>query len=194
MNYPLWNLFLTMLWLFIWIVLIVLVIWAILSIIRSHDLSGWGKAGWLIVVILVPFIGVFAYLIARGAHLAGEQVETANAPLDEAARTYERFEAQGKGSADELAKLANCATGASSPTRNSSRARPRLLASGLTSHAGRHDARQGAAEDHGGSSPGVKGVRPVGWFLPSPGFRSELNLCSRSALVCLPAFPRPPGR
>ena len=44
MNYPLWNLFLTMLWLFIWIVLIVLVIWAILSIIRSHDLSGWGKA------------------------------------------------------------------------------------------------------------------------------------------------------
>ena len=66
MNYPLWNLFLTMLWLFIWIVLIVLVIWAILSIIRSHDPSGWGKAGWLIVVILVPFLGVFAYLIARG--------------------------------------------------------------------------------------------------------------------------------
>ena len=97
LNYPLWNLFLTMLWLFIWIVLIVLVIWAILSIIRSHDLSGWGKAGWLIVVILVPFIGVFAYLIARGAHLAGEQVETANAPHDEAARAYERFEAQGKG-------------------------------------------------------------------------------------------------
>ena len=106
MNYPLWNLFLTMLWLFVWIVLIVLVIWAILSIIRSHDLSGWGKAGWLIVVILVPFLGVFAYLIVRGAHLAGEQVETANAPQDEAARRYERFEAQGRGSADELAKLA----------------------------------------------------------------------------------------
>ena len=48
MNYPLWNLFLTMLWLFIWIVLIVLVIWAILSIIRSHDLSGWqGRGGSL---------------------------------------------------------------------------------------------------------------------------------------------------
>jgi hypothetical protein len=45
-------------------------------------------------------------LIARGAHQAGEQVETANAPQDEAARTYERFEAQGRGSADELAKLA----------------------------------------------------------------------------------------
>jgi type VI protein secretion system component VasK len=106
MNYPLWDLFLTMLWLFVWIVLIFLVVWAIMNIIRSHDLSGWGKAGWLIVVILVPFIGVFAYLIVRGTHLAEEQVETANAPQDEAARRYERFEAQGKGSADELAKLA----------------------------------------------------------------------------------------
>ncbi len=106
MNYPLWNLFLTMAWLFIWIVLAVLVIWTVLSIFRSHDLSGWGKTGWLILVILVPFIGVFAYLIARGAHLASEQVEAANAPQDEAFRTYERFEAQGKGSADELTKLA----------------------------------------------------------------------------------------
>jgi len=37
--------------------------------------------------------------------LAGEQVATANAPQDEGSRRYERFEAQGKGSADELAKL-----------------------------------------------------------------------------------------
>lgn len=106
MNYPLWDLFLTMLWLFVWIVLIVLVIWTAMSIFRSHDLSGWGKTAWLIFVILVPFIGVFAYLIARGAHAAGEQVEAANAPQDEAFRSYERFEAQGKGSADELTKLA----------------------------------------------------------------------------------------
>ena len=54
MNYPLWNLFLTMLWLFFWIVLIFLVIRAIMSILRSDDLSGWGKVGWLALVILVP--------------------------------------------------------------------------------------------------------------------------------------------
>jgi Phospholipase_D-nuclease N-terminal len=99
-NYPLWDLFVTMLELFIWIVLIVLVVWVILSIFRSHDLSGWAKVGWLVLVILVPFIGVFAYLIVRGAHLAGEQVATADAPQDEAARRYERFEAQDKGGAD----------------------------------------------------------------------------------------------
>jgi hypothetical protein len=96
MNYPLWNLFLTMLWLFFWIVLLFLVIRTIMSILRSNDLSGWGKAGWLVLVILVPYIGVFAYLIVRGAHLAGEQVEHANAPQDAGIRNYESWESQGK--------------------------------------------------------------------------------------------------
>ena len=96
MNYPLWNLFLTMVWLFFWIILIFLVIRAIMSILRSHDLSGWGKAGWLALVILVPYIGVFAYLIVRGAHLAGEQVERSDAPQDAAFRNYESWESQGK--------------------------------------------------------------------------------------------------
>ena len=45
MNYPLWDLFLTMCWLFVWIVLIVLVIWTVMSIFRSRDLTGWGKTG-----------------------------------------------------------------------------------------------------------------------------------------------------
>ena len=90
----------TMLELFVWIVLIVLVVWTILSILRRSDLRAWAKVGWLVLVIVVPFIGVFAYLIVRGAHLAGEQVATADAPQDEAARRYERFEAQGKGDAD----------------------------------------------------------------------------------------------
>jgi len=96
MNYPLWNLFLTMLWLFFWIVLIFLVIRAIMSILRRDDLSGWGKVGWLALVILVPYIGVFAYLIVRGARLAGEQVESANAPQDAGFRKYESWESRGK--------------------------------------------------------------------------------------------------
>ncbi|MGH3149628.1 MAG: SHOCT domain-containing protein [Streptosporangiaceae bacterium] len=106
-NYPLWDLFVTMFELFIWVVLIFLVIRAVLSIFRSQDLSGWGKAAWLLLVILVPFIGVFAYLIVRGAHLAGEQMEQANAPQDDRSRAYERFEAQGRHSAGDLTKLAD---------------------------------------------------------------------------------------
>ena len=104
-NYPLWNLFMTMLELFVWIVLIVLVVYVILSIFRSHDLSGWAKVGWLVLVILVPFIGVFAYLIVRGAQLAKEQAEQEGQPQNEAYRAYASFEA--RGSADELTKLAD---------------------------------------------------------------------------------------
>ena len=107
MNYPLWDLFVTMLWLFVWIVLIFLIFWVALSIFRSHDLSGWGKAGWLALIILLPFIGIFAYLIVRGGHLATAQVDEANAPQDEAYRAYGRHEAQGKSSGDELTKLAD---------------------------------------------------------------------------------------
>jgi len=104
-NYPLWNLFLTMLYVFVWVVLIFLIFWVAVSIFRSKDLSGWGKAGWLIFIILVPFIGVFAYLIVRGSHMATEQAEVASSPQGEAYRAYDRLES--RGSADELSKLAD---------------------------------------------------------------------------------------
>jgi hypothetical protein len=104
-NYPLWDLFLTMLYVFVWAVLIFLVFWVALSIFRSQDLSGWGKAGWLILVIVLPFIGVFAYLIVRGSRMAREQAEVPYSPQNEAYRAYDRFES--RGSADELSKLAD---------------------------------------------------------------------------------------
>lgn len=58
-------------------------------------------------MIFVPLLGVLAYLIARGGHLANEQVSEGNAPQDEAYRRYARSEAQGRQSADELSKLAD---------------------------------------------------------------------------------------
>ena len=66
MNYPLLNVFLTIFWFFIWCLWIFLVVWTIILIFRSRDLSGWAKAGWLVFVVLVPLIGVLAYLVARG--------------------------------------------------------------------------------------------------------------------------------
>jgi hypothetical protein len=106
-NYPLLDVFLTMLWFFVWCVWIFLVVWTLLSIFRRRDLSGWAKAAWVVFVIFIPLLGVLAYLIARGGHLAEEQVSEYNAPQDEAARVYGRHEAQGRQSADELTKLAD---------------------------------------------------------------------------------------
>ena len=107
MNYPLLDVFLTMMWFFVWCVWIFLVVWTLILIFRRQDLSGWAKAAWIVFVIFIPLLGVLAYLIARGGHLANEQVSDYNTPQDEASRRYVRSEAQGRHTADELSKLAD---------------------------------------------------------------------------------------
>jgi hypothetical protein len=106
MNYPLLDAFWTMLWFFLWILWFFLLFRIILDIFRSKDLGGWGKAGWLIFVIILPFLGVFVYLIARGSKMAQRDVEDAQA-ADQAARSYIRDVAQESSPADQLAKLAD---------------------------------------------------------------------------------------
>ncbi|MBQ0864689.1 PLDc N-terminal domain-containing protein [Streptomyces sp. B15] len=70
MDFPLLSIFLTMLFFFLWIVWLILLFKIIGDIFRSHDLGGGAKAGWLLLVLILPFVGVFAYLIARGDSMA----------------------------------------------------------------------------------------------------------------------------
>ena len=68
-NYPLLGAFLTILWFslfFIWIWLFIIVI---IDVFRSHDIGGFAKALWLLFIIVLPFLGVFVYLIARGGKM-----------------------------------------------------------------------------------------------------------------------------
>jgi type VI protein secretion system component VasK len=106
MNYPLLDAFLTMLWLFVWILWIFLVVWIILDVFRSHDLGGWAKALWVIFIIVLPFLGVLCYLIARGGSMHERQRRDVQAQ-EEQFRTYVRDAAGGSSSADELTKLAD---------------------------------------------------------------------------------------
>ena len=105
-SYPLANAFWTMLWFFLWILWFFLLFRIILDIFRSKDLGGWGKAGWLIFVCILPFLGVFVYLIARGSKMTQRDAEDAQA-ADQAMRAYVRDAAGSSGPADELAKLAD---------------------------------------------------------------------------------------
>jgi hypothetical protein len=68
-DYPLWNLFLTMMWFFLWVLWLMLLFWIIMDIFRSHDLSGWAKAGWLVLVLIVPFLGILVYMVVRGGQM-----------------------------------------------------------------------------------------------------------------------------
>ena len=65
-SYPLLDAFLTMLWFALMALWIVILIVVILEIFHNRDIGGWGKAGWLLLVILLPLIGVLAYVIVYG--------------------------------------------------------------------------------------------------------------------------------
>ena len=106
-GYPLLDAFLTIFWLFIWIMWIFLLIRVITDVFRSSDLSGFGKAGWVLVLIVFPIIGVLVYLIARGSGLHQRETRQAQAG-EEALRDYLNRAAGTTGStADELHRLAD---------------------------------------------------------------------------------------
>jgi hypothetical protein len=75
------------------------------DLFRDHDLSGWSKAVWVVVLIFVPFLGMLVYLIARGHGMrerALKQQEAAQKQFD----AYVQSAAGGGSAADELTKLA----------------------------------------------------------------------------------------
>ena len=106
-DYPLLGAFWTMFWFFIWILWIILLFRVFADIFRSHDLSGWGKALWSIFVILVPFLGVFVYLIARGHAMSQRDLDQAQARQQAFNSYVQDVAATGGSTADELTKLAD---------------------------------------------------------------------------------------
>jgi hypothetical protein len=77
----LWTMFIFFLWI-LWFWLLFTVFG---DLFRRHDVSGWGKAGWTILVILLPFLGVFIYLVAEGKGMAERnvrQVQASQAEMD----------------------------------------------------------------------------------------------------------------
>jgi hypothetical protein len=105
-SYPLLNAFWTILYVFVfflWLMILFRVIW---DVFRSHDLGGLGKAGWLLFILVLPFLGVFVYLIARGGSMHERDVRIAQAQ-NQALRAWVHETGGGGSTADELAKLAD---------------------------------------------------------------------------------------
>ncbi|MFE1902476.1 SHOCT domain-containing protein [Streptomyces gardneri] len=104
-DYPLLNMFWTMLMIFLWILWFMLLFRIIGDIFRDDELGGWGKAGWTAFVILLPFLGVFVYLIARGKGMGERELDRVRQNEQQFA-SYVRETAGSGGHADELARLA----------------------------------------------------------------------------------------
>jgi ABC-type multidrug transport system fused ATPase/permease subunit len=104
-TYPILDIFWTMLEIFLFVIWIYLIFMIFLDIFRSHDMGGLAKALWVIGLIILPFLGAFIYLIARGGKMHERAIEAAQAQ-QKAFDSYVQ-EAAGTSSADQLAKLAD---------------------------------------------------------------------------------------
>jgi hypothetical protein len=103
---PLLDLFVATLWIFLFVAWIWLVVGVFSDIFRSEDLGGAAKAAWTIFTLLLPGLGVFVYLIARGGKMQERQVKAA-ADAERARQAYIRGVASSTPTAaDELLKLA----------------------------------------------------------------------------------------
>jgi len=78
-DYPFLDLMWTMLIFFIWILWLWLLFTVFADVFRRHDISGWAKAAWLIFTILLPFLGVFVYLITQNTGMTERNLERARA-------------------------------------------------------------------------------------------------------------------
>src|SRR6185437_13658974 len=107
-QYPILDFFLTMLYFFLFVIWIWLLITVFIDIFRSHDMGGWAKALWVIFIIVLPFLGVFVYLIAR----SGKMHERAAQQAAQQQKAFDQYVKQTAGSgsdtsADQLSKLAD---------------------------------------------------------------------------------------
>jgi hypothetical protein len=122
------DVFLSMLWFFLFFIWIWLLISVFADIFRSDDLSGWGKALWTIFVIVLPYLGVFVYLIARGKKM-GEHALAQQQRQEAQMRQYvQSVSASGSSSpADEIARLAELRKSGALTEEEFQQAKSRLL-------------------------------------------------------------------
>jgi hypothetical protein len=102
-DYPFLDVLWTMIVIFLWIIWFWILIQVFADLFRRHDISGWGKAAWMIFVILLPFLGVFIYLVTQSKGMAErnvKDVKAAQAEFD----TYVKSVAGSGGAAGEIEK------------------------------------------------------------------------------------------
>jgi hypothetical protein len=102
-DYPFLNILWTMILFFTWVVWIWMMVIILSDVFRRRDLSGWGKAGWTVFLIVLPFLGALTYLIAQHDGMAERQAEAARgqrAEMDD----YVRSVASSGGPAAEIDK------------------------------------------------------------------------------------------
>jgi hypothetical protein len=125
----LWDILVSIFWfmvLFAWI-------WLLISIFadlfRDHEMSGWGKAVWVLFLIVVPWLGALVYLIARGRSMNERARAQAEHQEQDFRRYVQHVQASSPSTADELAKLADLRDRGTISEQEFAQAKARLLGS-----------------------------------------------------------------
>jgi hypothetical protein len=105
-DYPFLDVMWSMFIFFLWILWFWLLFTVFGDIFRRRDLSGLGKTGWVLFTILLPFLGVFVYLISQGSSMAERNMSQAQAQKS-AMDDYVRETAGSGGPAAEIDKAKN---------------------------------------------------------------------------------------
>ena len=103
-DYPFLDLMWTMAIFFVWILWFWLLFTVFADIFRRHDLSGLGKTGWLIFAILLPFLGVFIYLITQNVGMTERNLARSRAQRDQFDQYVQQTAGSGGGAAAEIDK------------------------------------------------------------------------------------------
>jgi hypothetical protein len=103
-DYPFLDVMWTMLVFFLWVIWfwLLFTIWG--DIFRRDDISGWGKAGWLLFTIVLPFLGAFVYLISQNQGMTARNVERARAQRAQLDDYVRETAGGGAGAAAEIEK------------------------------------------------------------------------------------------
>jgi hypothetical protein len=103
-DYPFLDLMWTMLVFFLWVVWFWLLFTVFADIFRRHDISGWAKAGWIIFTIILPFLGVFVYIVSQSKGMTERNIERARAQQSQFDQ-YVRETAGGSGGGGAAAEI-----------------------------------------------------------------------------------------
>ena len=102
-SYPFLNVLWDILIFFTWVIFIWIAITCLIDVFRRSDIGGWGKAGWVILIVLLPWIGILIYLIANHDGMTERRIAD-NAAAQANFDDYVRRAAGTGGAASEIAQ------------------------------------------------------------------------------------------
>ena len=103
-DYPFLNILGSMILFFSWVIWILMMVSILGDVFRRRDLSGWGKAGWTVFMIVLPFVGALIYLISNHDGMAERNVKEARVARAEFDDYVQSVATNGGGAAAEIEK------------------------------------------------------------------------------------------